>query len=90
MAGTILELVNNQKTKGAANYKILFCDSWTTFKHSSKEENKKRKKETSRDERVFANLHHNESNLLSRMREARFYTQVILSFFLIFSSSRAL
>ncbi len=43
-----------------------------------------RKKEMSRNKRVFANLHPNESNLLSLMREARFYMQVILSFFFKF------
>ncbi len=35
----------------------------------------------SRNERFFANLRRNESDLLSPMREARFYMQVILSFF---------
>ncbi len=49
MTGTILELVNNQKTKVTASYKILFCNNRTTFKHqSSKEENKKKKKENRR------------------------------------------
>ncbi len=50
-----------------------------------KEKTKKRKKEKrrclARNVRVFANLHRNESNLLSPMRKARFYMQVILSFF---------
>ncbi len=83
MTGTILEPVNNQKTKVAASYKILLCENWATFKcQSSKGENKKkRKKETSRNERVFTNLLCDESNQLLPMREARFYTQVILSFF---------
>ncbi len=45
MTETILEPVNNQKTKVAASYKILFCDNRTTFKHqSSKGENKKKEK----------------------------------------------
>ncbi len=80
MTWTILEPVNNQKTKVAASYKILFSENRTTFKYqSSKGENnneKKRKKETSCNERVFTNLHCNKS-----MCEARFYMQVILSFF---------
>ncbi len=56
MTETVLELVNNKKTKVAASYKILFGENQTIFKYqSSKGESKnkkKEKKETSRNERV--------------------------------------
>ncbi len=86
MTGTLLKLVNNQKTKVAASYKILFCDNRTTFKHQySKGENKKKKgkKETSRDERVFANLQRNESNLLLRCVRWGFVRKSFYLFFQI-------
>ncbi len=82
MTGTVLEPVNNQKSEVAASYKILFCDNRTTFKYqSSKGENKKEKRRS-----VATNVFSPTSTVtnlicLSPLREARFYMQVILSFF---------
>ncbi len=57
MTGTALEPVNNQKTKVAANYKILFWENRTTFKYqSSKGENIKRNKKKEKRRSLVTNV----------------------------------
>ncbi len=72
-------ITRKPKSRQVTKFYFVIIEQLLNF-NLRKEKTKKRKK-TSRNERVFANVHRNESNLLSPIRETRFHMQVIFFFF---------